>query len=174
MAPRDLSRPYRAPQALPRPPFPRGAVAVLGLAALGCGALWAFTEAKLGTMARLRGDAPGIAPRAMVLGAVRRRFSPHQAEYWLDEAGPPRRQWVIQLTASQASSLREGDTLVVRCLDDEGACYRRDSIYVDDGNMAFDRVLRRIERAGLAVSLLALVRRLRAWRAARAVMTPRP
>lgn len=164
--------PYRSPQPLARPPRPP--LAALGATALLLSFLGAFTTSKLETMAMLRGDAPGIAPRDMQLVGERRRFTPYQAEYDLVAPDDPTRAvWTIQLTSTQMRERRYGDVLRVRCLDDERACYLRDSVYVNDGNVQFDRTLRVIELAILAVCVAVLARRIVRWRAALRVLRPR-
>lgn len=169
---RGPAAPYRAPQPLALPPRPP--LAGLATTAIVCALLAAFTTSKLDTMARLRGDAPGIAPRAMVLVGERRRFSPHQAEYDLvapdDGAHTP---WTIQLTSTQMRDRRYGDELRVRCLDDSRECYLRDSVYVNDGNVQFDHGLQVIELAGLACCLAVMARRLVRWRMLLRVLRPR-
>ena len=70
--------PYRAPRPLALPPRPP--LAGLAATAVVCALLAAFTTSKLDTMARLRGDAPGIAPRAMVLVGLRRHAA-HEAHH---------------------------------------------------------------------------------------------
>ncbi len=164
--------PYRAPQPLALPPRPP--LAGLATATVVCALLAAYTTSKLDTMARLRGDVPGIAPRTMVLVGLRRRFSPHQAEYDLVATDDRARgAWTIQLTSTQMRDRRYGDALRVRCLDDDRACYLRDSVYVSDGNVQFDHGLRVIELAGLAVCLTVMARRIVRWRMLLRVLRPR-
>ena len=141
---------------------------MVGLAcvALACALLLRFTTNKLDAMMRLRGEAPGLPPRAMTLVRELRRFNRDQALYQLADAQGG--LWEIQRTSAQMARdrLRYGDVITVRCLDAERACYLRDSVYVSDGNVSFDRMLRSLELAGLLVSLGVLTRRVVKWRRA--------
>ncbi len=167
-APAPLAeRPYREPWRPPTPPPTRPPWMMLALVTLGCAWLLGFTTHKLATMAKLRGDTPGIAERAMVLDGEFRRFNAFNAEYTLrDPHSENPEPWRIQLTAAQMVPLRFGDTLRVRCVDDERQCYLRGSVYIDDGNLGFDHGLQRIELAGLAGCVAVLLRRLVRWRLA--------
>lgn len=168
-SPSAPTQPYREPPRIVPPPRPP----VLGpLAwAVGCALLFAFTSNKLDVAEKLRGDAPGIDPRVMTLTGEVRRFNPQQAVYRLVDAQGV--TWEIQLTSSQMERYRYGDELTVRCLDDERECYLRDCIYVNDGNMGFDRGLQKIELAGLAFCLFAMARRVVRWRQAVKLYLPR-
>lgn len=141
---------------------------MVGLAgvALACALLLRFTTSKLDEMMLLRGDAPGLAPRAMTLVRELRRFNGDQALYQLTDAQGS--LWEIQRSSGQMARdrLRYGDVITVRCLDAERACYLRDSVYVSDGNVSFDRTLQALELAGLLVSLGVLARRVVEWRRA--------
>ncbi len=156
--------PYR--EAPPSPPPPRPPLLGVAGVALVCALLLRFTTNKLDDMARLRGEAPGLPPRAMTLVRELRRFNGGAAVYQLaDERGG---LWEIQRSARQMARdrLRYGDVITVRCLDAERACYLRDSVYVSDGNVSFDRTLQALELAGLLCSLGVLARRVARWRRA--------
>lgn len=142
----------------------------MGIGAVLCASLLWFTTSKIATMLQLRGDDPGIAPRTMVLTRELRRFNPAQAEYELrDPAGT---RWTIQLTATQMYDRRYGDTMRVRCLDDERECFIRDSVFVNDGNLSFDHTLQIIDIVGLLACLAAMARRVVRWRRAKQVFAP--
>ena len=162
------SRPYREPPRIAPPPRPPVAGVTLG--ALGCALLFAFTTRKLDVAEKLRGDAPGIEPRVMTLTGEVRRFNPQQAVYHLSDA--QHTPWEIQLTSSQMERYRYGDELAVRCLDDERECFVRDSVFINDGNMGFDRGLQKIELAGLGLCVVAIIRRVVRWRRAVKVLLP--
>lgn len=158
--------PYRAPLPLPPPPRPPLGGWIAG--AVLCAALAAFTTHKLAVMSRLRGEADGAPRRFLTLQREARRFNAHQAVYHLyDPDAPERAPWEIQLTSAQVSRYRYGDTIAVRCLDDARECFVHDSVYIDDGNMAFDHRLRVMELGGLLVCASVVARRVRSWRAAR-------
>lgn len=154
--------PYR--EAPPSPPPPRPPLAGLALVALVCALLLRFTTNKLDEMIRLRGEAPGLPPRAMTLVRELRRYNGDQAVYQLSDAHGG--LWEIQRSSRQMARdrLRYGDVITVRCLDAERACYLRDSVYVNDGNVSFDRTLQALELAGLLCSLGVLARRVARWR----------
>lgn len=158
--------PYRAPPPLPPPPRPPLGGWIAGAAL--CAMLAAFTTHKLAVMTRLRGEADGAPRRFLTLQREARRFHAHQAVYHLYDANAPERApWEIQLTSAQVSRYRYGDAVAVRCLDDARECFVHDSVYIDDGNMAFDRHLRVLELGGLFVCAMVVTRRLWSWRATR-------
>ncbi len=129
---------------------------------VGCALLCAFTTGKLTEMSRLRGESPGAPERVMTVEREVRRFNPSLAEYELNDARHG--VWRIQLTQTQIERVRYREPVTVRCLEDERECFVPDSIYVDDGNLGFDRALRMLEVFGLFAAALRIVWRLRAWR----------
>jgi len=159
--------PYRVPRAIPPPPRP-GIVLPL-LAALLCASLAVFTSRKLDTMAMLRGERPGSPERELTVQSV----SELGRNTWLFILRDPQTQatYRLQARSHQLERLETGSTVRVRCLDDD--CYFADSVYIEDGNVAFDRGLLAVELAGFVAALGYLGLQRRRWRDAwRALARP--
>ncbi len=155
--------PYREPWRPPPPPLPP----LLGLAlgVLLAGGLAVFTSNKLIVMAQLRGDIEGIPQRELAFSRELQRYSGKSAVYQLvDPNEPDAAPYRIQVEQRHLGDVRFGQTLKVRCLESDRHCYGPTSVYIDDGNRAFDIALLTMELGALATCTWAGVRRWRTWR----------
>lgn len=149
--------PYRA-----APPLRPSRAALVGplVGAALCALLAVFTSHKLVAMARLRGWLDGAPPRTLVVAGEGTPLGTSTVVIPLsDPLAPGAARDSIQARAHQFGRLRLGASVTVRC-DSSRECYLPDSVYIEDGNVAFDLALLALELGGLvALGVVAYRRR---------------